>query len=243
MIKVIINGANGRMGQTVDKLLQENKEIEVIFRADTNNLITNAPKADVVIDFSLASSLGAVLEYGLRENAALVLATTGYSPADKEKIEEAAKQIPVLHSATMSMGINVLLDLVAQVTKQLYDFDVEIIEKHHNKKVDSPSGVALTIANTIAEQRKMQSEFIYDRHAIRRERDPREIGISSIRGGTIVGDHTAIFAGKDEILEITHKAASRDIFAQGAIKAAIFLVNQPAGKLYSMKDVIELANK
>jgi 4-hydroxy-tetrahydrodipicolinate reductase len=229
------------MGQAVAQLVETDPGAKIVCGVDTHNSIANAPAdADVIVDFSHPSALPSLLAFGKAHKIPLVLATTGYSVRDTETIRQASNSVPILHSATMSLGINILLNLAGQVAKILSDgFDVEIIEKHHNKKVDAPSGVALTIADTISNALPFPGEYVYDRHSTRKPRGQHEIGISSIRGGTIVGDHSVIFAGNDEILEITHHAAGREIFAAGALHAAKFLAGKPCG-LYSMQDAIKL---
>ena len=192
--------------------------------------------SDVVIDFSNPLALDGILEYCLKTKTPVVLATTGYNDEEMEKIHEAAKQIPVFLSFNMSLGVNILLKLVKEAAKNLANFDIEIIEKHHNKKVDSPSGTAVMIANAVKEIRE-QSEFIYGRHGRTGKRQQNEVGIHAVRGGTIVGEHSAIFAGNDEILEINHSARSKNVFAEGAIAAAKYLVNQEPG-FYNMDDML-----
>ena len=192
--------------------------------------------SDVVIDFSNPLALDGILEYCLKTKTPVVLATTGYNDEEMEKIYEAAKQIPVFLSFNMSLGVNILLKLVKEAAKNLANFDIEIIEKHHNKKVDSPSGTAVMIANAVKEIRE-QSEFIYGRHGRTGKRQQNEVGIHAVRGGTIVGEHSAIFAGNDEILEINHSARSKNVFAEGAIAAAKYLVNQKPG-FYNMDDML-----
>ena len=238
MIKLILNGAKGKMGQAVSSLIQTRENIEVVYGVDMDRPIANAPKrADVILDFSVSSALGGILDFALPNKLPLVLATTGYSQEQLNQIAAASKEIPILRSATMSLGANLLMKLAREAAEILGDdFDAEIIEKHHNQKVDSPSGVALAIAGAIASVKNI-NEYVYERKSVRKPRSKQEIGISSIRGGTIVGEHTAIFAGPHEIIEITHKAESREIFANGALRAVEFIVGKPAG-LYDMQDVI-----
>jgi 4-hydroxy-tetrahydrodipicolinate reductase len=199
--------------------------------------------ADVILDFSNINTLYDNLNFAKKTKTPLVIATTGFSEKQVQDIEEAAKYVPILRSANMSLGINLIVELVKEAAATLKDFDVEIVDIHHNQKIDSPSGTALLIADAINETREKRAEYEYNRHEKREKRKKDEIGIHSIRGGNIVGDHTIIFAGQDEVVEITHKAASRDLFARGAIKAAEFIVGQPAGRLYSMKDVVKTNRK
>ena len=242
MIKLILNGANGKMGQTVASLVAEQENMEIIFGADVDNPIENAPvDADVILDFSISSALPGVLGFALKNSIPLVLATTGYTEKQIEQIEKASKVIPILRSATMSIGANLLMKLSAITAEILGDsFDVEILEKHHNQKLDSPSGVALALANSISNV-KADSKYIFERASANKKREKNEIGIASIRGGSIIGEHTAIFAGPNEVIELTHKAQTRGIFAHGALKAVEFIVDKPAG-IYDMQNVI-LTNK
>jgi len=238
MIKLILNGANGKMGQTVTSVCNQSKNIEIIFGADMDSPITGAPRnADAILDFSTASALPSVLAFAVENKIPLVLATTGYTDEQIHQISEAGKFIPILKSATMSIGANLLMKLSAISAQILGDsFDAEILEKHHNQKIDAPSGVALALANSIANVKETR-ELVFERAGKRGKREPSEIGISSIRGGTIVGEHTTIFAGQGEVIELTHKAESREIFARGALKAVEFIAGKPP-KLYNMQDIL-----
>ena len=235
------------MGQVLTKCVADDEELELVAgispkHHDVDGFNTYSSFADVkedsdvVIDFSNPLALDGILEYCLKTKTPVVLATTGYNDEEMEKIHEAAKQIPVFLSFNMSLGVNILLKLVKEAAKNLANFDIEIIEKHHNKKVDSPSGTAVMIANAVKEIRE-QSEFIYGRHGRTGKRQQNEVGIHAVRGGTIVGEHSAIFAGNDEILEINHSARSKNVFAEGAIAAAKYLVNQESG-FYNMDDML-----
>ena len=246
-MKVIINGYSGTMGQVLTKCVADDEELELVAgispkHHDVDGFNTYSSFADVkedsdvVIDFSNPLALDGILEYCLKTKTPVVLATTGYNDEEMEKIHEAAKQIPVFLSFNMSLGVNILLKLVKEAAKNLANFDIEIIEKHHNKKVDSPSGTAVMIANAVKEIRE-QSEFIYGRHGRTGKRQQNEVGIHAVRGGTIVGEHSAIFAGNDEILEINHSARSKNVFAEVAIAAAKYLVNQKPG-FYNMDDML-----
>ena len=246
-MKVIINGYSGTMGQVLTKCVADDEELELVAgispkHHDVDGFNTYSSFADVkedsdvVIDFSNPLALDGILEYCLKTKTPVVLATTGYNDEEMEKIHEAAKQIPVFLSFNMSLGVNILLKLVKEAAKNLANFDIEIIEKHHNKKVDSPSGTAVMIANAVKEIRE-QSEFIYGRHGRTGKRQQNEVGIHAVRGGTIVGEHSAILAGNDEILEINHSARSKNVFAEGAIAAAKYLVNQEPG-FYNMDDML-----
>lgn len=196
-------------------------------------------EADAVIDFSHPAALEGLLDFCTARRLPIVLATTGYSEEQLERVNEAAKSIPVFRSANMSLGINVLVELVKRTAALLgEDFDVEIEERHHRRKLDAPSGTALMLADATAQALPYEAEYVYDRHSVRKPRDKREIGISSLRGGTIVGDHTVVFAGRDEVIELSHHAASREVFAVGAVKAAKFLAGVEAPGLYDMSHLI-----
>ncbi|MCI7205247.1 MAG: 4-hydroxy-tetrahydrodipicolinate reductase, partial [Clostridium sp.] len=192
--------------------------------------------ADVIIDFSHHSTIDDTLSYAIKTKTPIVIATTGFNEEELEKIKKASNIIPIFHSSNMSLGVNVLVKLVKEAAKSLNGFDIEIIEKHHNKKLDAPSGTAVMIANGVKEVLP-DSEYIYGRHGRSDKRSSNEIGIHAIRGGTIVGEHTTIFAGHDEVVEIKHSAQSKDIFAKGAIAAAKFLVKQEAG-YYNMNNML-----
>ena len=195
-------------------------------------------KADVIIDFSHHSALPSLIEYAKATKTPIVIATTGHTEEELALIEESAKEIAIFRSGNFSLGINLLISLAKQAAKTLgMDFDVEIVEKHHNKKLDAPSGTAIMIADAIASERS-ENEYVYDRHSVRKARESKEIGIHSVRGGTIVGEHEAIFAGENEIVTISHSAASREIFATGALRASAYLAKKDIG-LYNMTDMIE----
>lgn len=246
MLKVIVNGCSGKMGRVLSKCIMDDYDLELIcgvsldntddlnFKTYSNfNDITE--KADVVIDFSHHSALDSILDYCLKTKTPLVIATTGYNNEELEKIYDASKTIPLLHSYNMSLGVNVLLRLVKEASKILNTFDIEVIEKHHNKKVDAPSGTAIMIANAIKEVLP-NIENSYGRYGRNAKRNENEVGIHAVRGGTIVGEHDVIFAGHDEVIEIKHTAQSKDIFAKGSIVAAKFIVNQNPG-YYNMDDI------
>ena len=197
-------------------------------------------KADAIIDFSHHSALPSLIEYAKKTKTPIVIATTGHTDEELALIEESAKEIAIFRSGNFSLGINLLITLAKQAAKTLgVDFDVEIVEKHHNKKLDAPSGTAIMIADAIASERN-ESEYVYDRHSVRKARESSEIGIHSVRGGTIVGEHEAIFAGENEIVTISHSAASREIFATGALRASAYLAKKTVG-LYNMTDLLEEA--
>ena len=250
MIKIMISGCNGRMGQVVTQMCLQNPDMEIVAGVDLNPVQKNdypvfaAPEdysgdVDVVIDFSNPAALTGLLRYCRASGAGIVLATTGYSPEQLKEIEAAAAEIRVFKSANMSLGINVLTALVKQAAKILgSSCDIEIVERHHNRKLDAPSGTALMIADAAASVMQEQPEYIYTRHDRRAPRGKQEIGISAVRGGTIVGEHEIIFAGTDEVLEIRHSAYSREIFANGAVRAAAYLSTLTAPGLYNMENLV-----
>ena len=248
MINVIISGCSGRMGRVVEEICASDLDISVVAgfdilaSADRNFPVYTSPAqfdgaADVVIDFSHPSALTSLLDFCQSRNVPVVLATTGYSQEQLFEIDAAAKNIPVFRSANMSLGINVVVELIKKAASILEGYDIEIVERHHNRKVDAPSGTALMLADAAAAAVSYEAEYIMDRSDVRKPREPREIGISAVRGGTIVGDHEVIFAGRDEIIELHHHAASREIFANGAVKAAKFLIGKSQG-LYCMTDLV-----
>ena len=246
MLKIIINGYSGSMGKVLTKCANEDSELEIICGASKDDL--DVPfktyhkmseveeSADVIIDFSHHSTIDDTLSYAIKTKTPIVIATTGFNDEELTKIKKASNIIPIFHSSNMSLGVNVLVKLVKEAAKSLNGFDIEIIEKHHNKKLDAPSGTAVMIANGVKEVLP-DSEYIYGRHGRSDKRSSNEIGIHAIRGGTIVGEHTTIFAGHDEVVEIKHSAQSKDIFAKGAIAAAKFLVKQEAG-YYNMNNML-----
>lgn len=245
MTKLILNGACGHMGRVIASSVTDDFSIVCGFDVKCNDTsafpIYSSPsdfegKADVIIDFSHPSSLSGILKYATETKTPIVVCTTGLSPEQKQEIKAASESVAVFYSANMSIGISLITKLAKAAAEALgSDFDIEIIEKHHNQKLDAPSGTALAIAESLNENDNF--DFVYERQSKRQKREKREIGIHSIRGGTIVGEHTVIFAGKDEVIEIKHSAASKEIFATGAIRAAAYLKNKPAG-LYSMADLV-----
>lgn len=249
MTKIIMNGCNGRMGQVITRLAAEDEAATIVAGFDINDSIKNTypvfsdPEecdidADVIIDFSHPSSLEGILKYARSRNMPIIAATTGLSSEQKDLLVKTSEIIPIFFSANMSLGINLITALAKKAAEILEGkFDIEIVERHHNQKLDAPSGTALAIAEAIDESLKNSSEFIYDRHSVRRKRHKNEIGIHAVRGGSIVGDHEVIFAGNDEVIEIRHHAASREVFAVGAISAAKFMRGRPAG-MYNMQDLI-----
>lgn len=254
MIKVIMHGCNGAMGQTISKIIEAEAEMEIVAGIDLFSGQNSFPvfqsmeactvQADVVIDFSSARVVDGLLESCMKKNLPVVLCSTGLSKEQIEKTEAASKKIPILRSANMSYGVNLLLKMLKDAAVSLAGagFDIEIVEKHHNQKLDAPSGTAVALADSMNEALDHAYAYQYDRSRERKKRDKKEIGISSVRGGTIVGEHEVIFAGTDEVIEFKHTAYSKAIFAKGSVQAAKFLAGKPAG-LYEMSDVIEAAAK
>lgn len=252
MIKTVIYGCNGKMGQVLSKELINDNDFKIVAGIDRNttkynniypvynSLNENEEMVDIIIDFSNPTYLDEMLEYSLNNDVPLVIATTGFNDKDLNKIKNAADKIPVFHSANMSLGINVISKILKQISSLLDEnFDIEIIEKHHNMKIDAPSGTALLLADTINKSLEYKKKYICGREGNNTKRKENEIGIHAIRGGTIPGEHSIIFSGIDEIIEIKHTALSKKIFAIGAIKAARFLVNQETG-LYTMDSTFNM---
>lgn len=249
MTRIAICGANGKMGKTIYNCISAREDCKVIAGIDINTEqyadfpIIDSPsklpeKPDVIIDYSNPASLDGLLEYCLSTGTPIVLAATGYSDEQINKIKSAAEQIPVFFTFNMSLGINLLVQLAKKAASVLGDqFDIEIVEKHHNQKIDAPSGTAIMLANAVNETLNNKYHYVYDRHSQRKKRDKNEIGMHAIRGGTIVGEHDVIFAGHDEVITLSHSAASKSVFAEGSINAAIYLSDKPAG-LYDMSSLV-----
>ncbi len=250
MVRIIMHGCNGKMGQVITRLAAEDGNCQIVAGIDTFRGIENTypvfdnlkdcdVEADVVIDFSNAKAVDGLLEACCEKKLPVVLCTTGLSEEQLQKVEDAAKETAVLKSANMSLGINLLMRLLKDAAKVLAPagYDIEIVEKHHNKKVDAPSGTALALADAINETQDPQYTYCFDRSQERKPREKREIGISAVRGGTIVGEHEVLFAGEDEVIEFKHTAYSKAVFGKGALEAAKFLAGKPAGR-YEMSDVI-----
>lgn len=250
MTNIILRGCNGKMGQTITDIVKNDKDAMIAAGIDFNNDRNNGypvyqnfvecnVNADVIIDFSSPKVLEEMLDYAVAHNTPIVLCTTGFSEDQLKLIEETSKKVAILRSANMSLGINLLLKLVKEAAVKLAEagFDIEIVEKHHNRKLDAPSGTALALADSINESLNNEYDYKYDRSQERVMRNKKEIGISAVRGGTIVGEHEIIFAGQDEVIEFKHTAYSKGIFANGSVQAAKYLKGKPAG-MYQMKDVI-----
>lgn len=252
MIKVIMHGCNGKMGRVITELVKADENVEIVAGVDTYTGVANEypvfteieqcnVKADVVVDFSNAAAVDNLLVYCKAKKLPVVLCTTGLSEQQLEEVEGAARETAVLRSANMSLGINLLMKLLQNAAKVLAPagFDVELVEKHHNQKLDAPSGTALALADAVNEALDHTYSYTYDRSKERKKREKKEIGISAVRGGTIVGEHEVLFAGTDEVIEFKHTAYSRTVFAKGALEAAKFLAGKPEG-MYDMSDVIGL---
>ena len=235
MINIIMNGCNGKMGRVITRLAGEDPDCRIVCGVDINTSVENEypvfenirdfdGDADVIIDFSHPSTLTATLEYATSKNIPAIICTTGLSSDQKDEIVKASEKTAIFFSANMSIGVNLIVELAKKAAKVLEgSFDIEIIEKHHNQKIDAPSGTALMIADSVSEVLQSESVYTYDRHSVRKKRSPNEIGIHSVRGGSIVGEHSVIFAGQDEVIEIKHQATSKEVFAAGAVKAAKFI--------------------
>lgn len=251
MVRIIMHGCNGKMGQVISGFLAADEEAKIVAGVDAfddghnpypvfSRIADCDVEADCVIDFSVTAAIDGLLDYCAEKKLPCVLCTTGLSEEQLEKVKKTAEHTAVLRSANMSLGINLLLKLLKKATVALAPagFDIEIIEKHHNLKVDAPSGTALALADSINEELGNAYEYVYDRSTRRQKRPQAEIGISSLRGGTIVGEHDVVFAGADEVITFSHTAYSKAIFGKGAIQAAKFLAGKPAG-MYDMSNVTE----
>ena len=251
MVKILMHGCNGKMGRMITEIVKNEEDAVIVAGIDTYTGTANDypvcesieacdVEADVVIDFSNAGAVDELLDYCVKKSLPVVLCTTGLSDEQLKKVDECSEKIAVLKSANMSMGINLLLKLLKDAAKVLAPagYDIELVEKHHNQKLDAPSGTALALADSINEAMGNEYEYVYDRSQVRKKRDAKEIGISAVRAGTIVGEHEVIFAGTDEVIEFKHTAYSRSVFAKGAVEAGKFLAGRPAG-MYDMGDVIQ----
>ncbi len=252
MINILMNGCNGKMGQVITRLSKEHPDMQIVAGVDKNPELHANPypvfeslqsvqdiRVDVVLDFSHPSTLPSLIAFCLEREAALVVGTTGLSEADYGQMRQASERMAVFTSANMSYGVAVFMDLAVKAAAALAEtFDIEMLEKHHNEKKDAPSGTALMVANAINEQLNHSMQYVFDRSEVTEKRKKNEIGISSIRGGTIPGEHTVYYAGKDEIIEIRHSALSRDIFGRGALRAARYIVTKEKG-FYNMKSMLK----
>lgn len=249
MIKILLSGCNGKMGQVITRLAEQYDDLSIVAGYDIadngknpypvySDLSKCSIRPDVLIDFSNPAALESLLTFATSREIPVVIATTGHSQTQARMLKKSSEIIPVFHSANMSLGINLLIGLVKKAAKLLQtSFDIEIVEKHHNQKIDAPSGTALAIADAVNSVLDQKNEYVYDRHSRRKKRSRNEIGIHAIRGGTIVGEHSVIFAGNDEIIEIKHSALSKEIFATGALSAARFIIGKKPG-MYDMNDLV-----
>lgn len=250
MTRIIMHGCNGKMGQVITGICREDDNAAIVAGIDViDNRQNGYPvftdindcnvDADVIVDFAAAAAVDKLLEYAVSKKLPVVLCTTGLSPEQLNKVNQASQKVAILKSANMSLGINTIMKLLKDAANVFAPagFDIEIVEKHHNQKVDAPSGTALALADSINEARNNEYEYVYDRSQVRQKRGKKELGISAVRGGTIVGEHEVIFAGMDEVIEIKHTAYSKSVFAKGAVEAGKFLAGKPAG-MYDMADVI-----
>jgi 4-hydroxy-tetrahydrodipicolinate reductase len=253
MTRIIMHGCNGRMGQVISGIIAADPDAELVAGIDARDdghnpypVFTDINEcnveADCLIDFSAVAAVDNMLKYCADKKLPCVLCTTGLSEEQLKAVKEYSEQVAILKSANMSLGVNMLLKILKEAAGILAPagFDIEIVEKHHNLKVDAPSGTALALADSINEEFDNEYEYVYDRSSRREKRPAKEIGISAVRGGTIVGDHDVIFAGNDEVVTFSHRAYSKAVFGNGAVQAAKFLAGKPAG-MYDMADVIDAA--
>lgn len=249
MIKVLINGCNGRMGQVLVNEIDRFSELLLVGGFDIHdegkntfpvysNIEDIKEKPDVIVDFSVPVSTFNILKYAVSNKVPVVIATTGFTKEQLDEIKEISKQIPIFQSSNMSFDINLMKKIVAEVAKNLKETDIEIVETHHNRKVDAPSGTAILLADAINDVMDKKLDYNFNRHNIHEKRNPNEIGFSSIRGGNIVGEHSVMFFGEHETFEIKHTSYSRDVFAEGALKAAVFIASQKPG-FYGMDDMVK----
>lgn len=252
MTNILLSGCNGKMGRVITQCVAAREDCRIAAGVDLNPEagagypVYTSPEqfnghADVIIDFSHPSVVEPLLNYAIKTKTPAVIATTGLAEQQISAVHSACADIPVFFSANMSLGVNLLAELAKIATRLLGDsFDIEIVEKHHNQKIDAPSGTALMLADMVSQELAVQPRYEYDRHSKRCKREKNEIGIHAVRGGTIVGEHEIIFAGHDEIVTVSHSARSKEIFASGSINAALFLTTRQPG-LYSMKELVEAA--
>ena len=250
MPKIIISGCNGRMGQVVSRMCAESEDMDVVAGFDFSaKKMCNYPvysdpmefsgSADVIIDFSNPSFMNKLLSYAESRDLAVIFCTTGYTAEQLDQIRHASDKIRIFRSGNMSLGINLLTNLVQKAAVVLGNgFDIEIVERHHKMKVDAPSGTAIMLADAVKSGLSYESEYIYERQSVRKPREANEIGISAVRGGTIVGEHEVIFCGPDEVIEFKHAAHSREVFANGAVTAARFMASVKSPGMYDMNDAL-----
>ena len=249
MVKAIMHGCNGKMGRVIADIVKSDNDIEIVAGVDVVPANTDFPvftnindcniEADVIIDFSTATAVPSVVRYGVDKNIPVVICTTGLDDATLNMMDAASKAIPVFRSYNMSLGINLIAAILKKYSDALYEagFDVEIVERHHNQKIDAPSGTAIMLGAAVNTGVGNKLDFVFDRSQVREKRTREQLGFSAVRGGTIVGEHEVIFAGKDEVVEFKHSAYSKEVFAVGAVKAAKFIKGKNPGK-YDMQDVM-----
>ncbi len=248
MTKILLSGCNGKMGKMITECAKNFEDLEIVCGVDMNTTAVSYPvyssidevkeNVDVIIDFSHPSALDGILSYAKKTKTPAVICTTGLDVNQKNEIAEASKETAIFFSANMSLGINLIAELARKATSVLGgQFDIEIVEMHHNQKIDAPSGTALMLADEISEEFKEEPKYEFDRHSKRAKRTKNEIGLHAVRGGTIVGEHEIIFAGQDEVIKISHSAMSRQVFANGSLNAAKYMAGKQNG-MYSMKDIV-----
>lgn len=250
MTNIIMNGCNGRMGRMITDIANKDTDVQIVAGIDAYDKVANDypvftnifdcnVDADVIIDFSTASAIYDLLKYAVEKKIPVVLCTTGLTSEQLDNVQKASEKVAILKSANMSLGINTLMKILKVATEVLANrgYDIEIVEKHHNQKLDAPSGTALALADCINQVLNNEYDYTYDRSSRREKRPEKEIGISAVRGGTIVGEHEVIYAGIDEVIEIKHTAYSRAVFAKGAVDAAKYLASKETG-MYNMADVL-----
>ena len=250
MTNIIMNGCNGRMGRMITDIANKDTDVQIVAGIDAYDKVANDypvftnifdcnVDADVIIDFSTASAIDDLLKYAVEKKIPVVLCTTGLTSEQLDNVQKASEKVAILKSANMSLGINTLMKILKVATEVLANrgYDIEIVEKHHNQKIDAPSGTALALADCINQVLNNEYDYTYDRSSRREKRPEKEIGISAVRGGTIVGEHEVIYAGIDEVIEIKHTAYSRAVFAKGAVDAAKYLASKETG-MYNMADVL-----
>jgi len=250
MVRIIMHGCNGKMGQVITGIVAGDTDAEIVAGIDMidnrengypvfTNIFDCDVAADVIVDFAAAAAVDNLLQFSRERKIPVVLCTTGLSKEQLEKVQETSAEVAILKSANMSLGINTLMKLLKDAANVFAPagYDIEIVEKHHNQKLDAPSGTAIALADAINEARDNEYEYVYDRSQVRQKRGKKELGISAVRGGTIVGEHEVFFAGIDEVIEFKHTAYSKSVFAKGAVEAAKFLKGKEPG-MYDMADVI-----
>ena len=240
LINILLNGSNGNMGNVISEYVRKSDDFNLLYKIDKDNanlVYSIAQKPDVIIDFSVPSATFSILDYAVKNLVPIVIATTGFTEMQEKRIAEFSEAIPIFKSANMCLGVNVVSNLSSSLAQILTDFDIEIVEKHHKKKIDSPSGTALMIANKINKYCGNKYKYIFSRSLAKQRKSSSEIGFSSIRGGGLVGEHSILFLGENETIELKHTAYSRNIYVEGALDAARFIITKKNG-LFSMEDLV-----